>query len=126
MAYHTLSLILSKITITGPSPLHTWPNASCHAEWNQIYHHNLEVIRNPMVYGTSMGDLGLLSKVQVLITVIFLMEAARIYQVWFMNEKFNTLHICSVANIRKIWWIKTSIKDFNYKKSSNYPWLNVF
>ena len=79
-----------------------------------------------MVYGISMGDLGFLSKVQVLITVIFLMEAARIYQVWFMNEKFNTLHICIVANIRKIWWIKTSIKDFNYKKSSNYPWLNVF
>ena len=79
-----------------------------------------------MVYGTSMGDFGLLSKVQVLITVIFLMEAARIYRVWFMNEKFNTLHICSVANIRKIWWVKTSIKDFNYKKSSNYPWLNVF
>ena len=34
-----------------------------------------------MVYGTSMGDLGLLSKVQALITVIFLMEAARIYPV---------------------------------------------
>ena len=55
-----------------------------------------------MVYGTSMGDLGLLSKVQVLITVIFLMEAARIYLVLFINEKFNTLHICSVADIRKI------------------------
>ena len=40
-----------------------------------------------MVYGTSMGDLGLLSKVQVLITVIFLMEATRIYLVLFINEK---------------------------------------
>ena len=55
-----------------------------------------------MVYGTSIGDLGLLSKVQVLITVIFLMEAPRIYPLLFINEKFNTLDICSLAEIRKI------------------------
>ena len=55
-----------------------------------------------MVYGTSIGDLGLLSKVQVLITVIFLMEALRIYPLLFINEKFNTLDICSLAEIRKI------------------------
>ena len=55
-----------------------------------------------MVYGTSMGDLGLSSKVQVLITVIFVTEATRIYPVLFINEKFNTLDICSLAEIRKI------------------------
>ena len=53
-----------------------------------------------MVYSTSMGDLGLLNKVLVLITIIFLMEATRIYPVLFINENFNTLHICSLADIR--------------------------
>ena len=60
-----------------------------------------------MVYGTTMGDLDLLSKVQVLITVIFLKEAPWIYSLSFIKEKFDTLDICSPAEIRKIWWNKT-------------------
>ena len=53
--------------------LHTWLNTCCLAQWNQIYHLNLEVITIPMVYDIYIRNFNFSWKLTIWFTVNFQM-----------------------------------------------------
>ena len=105
---------------------HTWLNTCSHAQWNQIYHLNLEVIVILVVYDIPVANFNFFWYSTSYFTVHFLMGASIIYPLAFINAKLITLTTYNLRRIRKIWCIKVLIKNFNYNHSTDWPQLEVF